>query len=256
LSRDRHIPFEGATNFRDLGGYPTRDGGSTRWGVVYRSDGLQALTDDDIVRFRSLGVRVVYDLRRDDEREVRPNRVDSLDFCVMTPASQAGAPPIDISSAGDERGGEQLLRAIYRDMLVYSGRVIGTMFSGLSSPPGVPAVFHCHAGKDRTGVVAALLLTALRVPRDVVLDDFELTARYRLREHQSESLERMVDRGMVMEAAVGMLGAPRWAMAETLEQLDDQFGGIDDYLLGLGGLDADTLARLRAHLVEIAEPTS
>jgi protein-tyrosine phosphatase len=63
--RGRRVPFEGATNFRDLGGYPTVDGGTTRWGKVYRSDGLQSLTDDDVDRFEQLGIKVVYDLRRE-----------------------------------------------------------------------------------------------------------------------------------------------------------------------------------------------
>jgi protein-tyrosine phosphatase len=111
-------------------------------------------------------------------------------------------------------------------------------------------VFHCHAGKDRTGVVAALLLEALGVDREHVLDDYVLTATYRLREHQDRSFERLLESGMVAEAAAGVLGAPRWAMEEALQQLDDQFGGIEAYLLGPAGLDTDTLGRLRAQLVQ------
>lgn len=246
----RRLPFEGAGNFRDLGGYPTRDGGVTRWNLVYRSDGLQNLTATDLDRYESLGIRVVYDLRRDDERERLPNRVESIALCIMTPAYEAGVGPLDRSSARDERSGQALLREMYRNMLEHSGRVIGTMFGALSTPAGVPAVFHCHAGKDRTGLVAALLLESLGVERAVVLDDYELTARYRLREHQTESFERMVDSGMAPQAAAGMLGAPRWAMAETLAQLDDEFGGINSYLRVQAGLDRDTIDRLRQQLVE------
>jgi protein-tyrosine phosphatase len=168
----------------------------------------------------------------------------------MTPAYEAGVGPLDRTTAKDERSGEQLLREMYRNMLEHSGRVIGTMFGSLSTPAGVPAVFHCHAGKDRTGLVAALLLEALGVERGTVLDDYELTARYRLREHQTESFERMVANGMAPEAAAGMLGAPRWAMAQTLTQLDEQFGGIDRYLRSQAGLDTATIERLRAQLVD------
>ena len=93
MSADRRIPFDGATNFRDLGGYPTIDGGRTLWGLVYRSDGLQALTDDDIDHYEQLGIRIVYDLRRDDERERHPNRVPSVAWCLMTPAYDARSRP-------------------------------------------------------------------------------------------------------------------------------------------------------------------
>jgi protein-tyrosine phosphatase len=250
VTGDRRLPFAGATNFRDLGGYATRDGGVTRWGLVYRSDGLQQLTDDDIAHYDQLGIRVVYDLRRDDEREQLPNRVESVGLCIMTPVTEAGIEPFDRSGAADQRDGERLLRNMYGRMLEHSGRVIGTMFGGLASRSSLPAVFHCHAGKDRTGLVAALLLEALGVDRQLVLDDYELTSMYRLREHQEQSFERLVDGGMVPEAAAGVLGAPRWAMEETLDQLDAQFGGIEAYLFGVAGLDVDTLDRLRRQLVD------
>jgi protein-tyrosine phosphatase len=246
----RRLPFEGAGNFRDLGGYPTKDGGHTRWNTIYRSDGLQGLTDTDIEHFEQLGIRVVYDLRRDDERDRYPNRVPSVGTCIMTPAYEAGWEPADRLRVGDQRGGETLLRTMYDQMLTHSGAVIGTMFGGLISPTGVPAVFHCHAGKDRTGLVAALLLEALGVERSIVLDDYELTGAFRGHESQTGTFNRLVGEGMAPEAAAGLLGAPRWTMAETLDQLDQQFGGIEAYLLGPGGLDAETLARLRHVLIE------
>jgi protein-tyrosine phosphatase len=248
--RDRRVPFEGAGNFRDLGGYPTAGGGHTRWGTVYRSDGLQGLTESDVERFEALGIRVVYDLRRDDERERLPNRVPSVGLCIMSPAYEAGWEPADRMAISDQRGGEGLLRSMYREMLTHSGRVIRTMFGGLTSPTGVPAVFHCHAGKDRTGLVAALLLEALGVERQLVLDDYELTAANRTHDSHVATFNRMIDGGMVPEAAAGMLGAPRWAMEQTLDQLDDQFGGIERYLTGPAGLDTDTLSRLRALLID------
>lgn len=248
----RRIAFEGANNFRDIGGYPTRDGGTTRWGCVYRSDGLQALTDRDVERFEGLGIRAVYDLRRDEERERLPNRIASVGWCIVTPVVEAGVEPFDRGAAADERDGEVLLRTMYVNMLDHSARVIGAMFAALAEPNGLPAVFHCHGGKDRTGLVAALLLEALGVAREIVLDDFELTAAYRRREHQDDSFARLVEGGMVPEAAAGVLGAPRWAMAETLDRLDRAHTGIETYLRDRAGVDADTLRRLRRELVEAA----
>src|SRR5262249_21326846 len=114
---------------------------------------------------------------------------------------------------------------------------------------GLPAAFHCHGGKDRTGVVAALLLDALGVDRDVVLDDYELTARYRRREHQESTFGRLLASGMSPEAAAGVLSSPRWAMARALDELDDRQGGIEASLTGPAGMAAADLQALRARLV-------
>ena len=248
--RNRLIAFEGTENFRDLGGHPTRFGVPVRWGTLYRSDGLQALTDGDVERYRALGVRVVYDLRRDSERVSRPNRVPSEAHCMMTPVDARGEVAADRLAAVDRDGGEAMLRAMYAQMVAYSLPVIAGVLTGMADAGRLPAVFHCHAGKDRTGFVAAMLLEAVGVPRDTVLDDYELTARYRRREHQEESFERLVAGGMPVEAALGIMGSPRWAMAETLEELDTAFGGTDRYLREQAGLDPEMLDRLRDRLVE------
>src|SRR5690606_38380628 len=101
-----------------------------------------------------------------------------------------------------------------------------------------------------TGFVAAILLEAVGVDRDIVLDDYELTARYHRPERQAESFERLVAGGMPAEAALGMMGAPRWPMAETLTELDAAFGGVRSYLNEQGGIDDETLHALHAVLVE------
>ena len=87
------------------------------------------------------------------------------------------------------------------------------------------------------------------MPRQQVLDDYELTSRYRLREHQTESLENMLAAGMAPEAAAAVLGAPRWTMEGALEEVDDEYGGIDAYLTGPAGMAKETLERLREALV-------
>ena len=109
-----------------------------------------------------------------------------------------------------------MLREMYRGLLRNAGPTFGLLLGALAAPDGLPAVFHCTGGKDRTGMSAALLLELLGVPRSHVLDDYELTSRYRLRQHQTESYESLLAMGMGPEAAGAVLGAPRWAMAETL----------------------------------------
>jgi protein-tyrosine phosphatase len=249
ITRSRHVPFEGARNVRDLGGYPTTDGGTTRWGLVYRADGLQSLTAHDVERFSELDIRTIYDLRRDAEREQRPNKVPSTSLCITTPMDEAGV-TIEATTMFDERSGERMLRTIYGGLLTHSGALLGTMFTAMSAPGGVPALFHCHAGKDRTGLVAAVLLDALRVDRELVLDDYVLTTEFRKREHQEDSFQNLVKSGMAPEAAAGVLGAPRWAMAETLAELDSVYGGVDSYLVEQCGMTPTSIERLRDQLVE------
>jgi protein-tyrosine phosphatase len=148
----------------------------------------------------------------------------------------------------DADSGERLLREMYGGLLAHAAPTFGRLLNGLAEPDGLPAVIHCTGGTDRTGMTAALLLELLGVPRQQVLDDYELTSQYRRREHQAESYENMLAAGMAPEAAAAVLGAPRWTMAGALEELDDEYGGVDAYLAGPAGMDPGTLARLRSEL--------
>jgi protein-tyrosine phosphatase len=246
--RNRLIAFEGTENFRDLGGHPTRFGVPVRWGTLYRSDGLQALTDTDVERYHTLGVRVVYDLRRDSERVSRPNRVPSEAHCMMTPVDARGEVAADRLAAVDRDGGEAMLRAMYAQMVAYSLPVIAGVLTGMADAGRLPAVFHCHAGKDRTGLIAALVLETLGVERETVLDDYEVTRI--LHRDNPHSFAMLVESGMAPEAAAGALGAPRWAMDETLADIDREHGGVEAYLRGPVGLDVDTVDRLRTALLD------
>jgi protein-tyrosine phosphatase len=241
---ERRLPFDGVTNFRDLGGYPTRQGTHTLWGLVFRSDALHKFTAADLGSYESLGLNAVYDLRGDAERELYPNPFPSTQLALLSQVSVA-ADPAEAGSYEGARGGERLLREMYRGMLDGSAAVLGRLLGSLAEPGSLPAVFHCTGGKDRTGIASALLLELLGVHREAVLDDYELTALYRRREHQGESYENLLARGLPPEAAAAVLGAPRWAMAATLDDLDEVYGGIDAYLTGPAALAPETVGRLR-----------
>jgi protein-tyrosine phosphatase len=113
----------------------------------------------------------------------------------------------------------------------------------------LPAVFHCHAGKDRTGVVAALLLLVAGVDRDDILDDYELTRRYRTLEHQQDSLANLLAAGMSAEAAAGVLAAPRHAMQAALDAIASIYGGIEDYLVDRARMPYRMVEALRRTIV-------
>jgi protein-tyrosine phosphatase len=247
VAAERRVPFEGVTNFRDLGGYPTTDGRRTRWGLVFRSDALHRFTSEDRRLYEVLGLHAVYDLRGDEERDLHPNPFPSVEISLLS--RPADASPPDRSDREDAVAGEQMLRDMYGGLLAHAGPTFGRLLGGLAEPDALPAVIHCTGGKDRTGMTAALLLELLGVPRQQVLDDYELTSQYRLREHQTESYEGMLAAGMAPEAAAAVLGCPRWAMAGALKELDDTYGGINAYLTGPAGLDPATLERLRRALI-------
>lgn len=251
VAADRRVPFEGITNFRDLGGYATVDGGRTRWGLVFRADALHGLSTEDLRLYEHLRLRTVFDLRSDVERDERPNPFPSRSLTVISrPADADGSstamPTATWATATD---GARILHEIYVGLIEHAAEQIGELLHCLTEVDGLPAVFHCHAGKDRTGIVAALLLEVLGVDRDAILDDYELTARYRLRTHQERTYERLLESGISPEAAAGVLTTPRWAMEQALDELDRRHGGIVDYLTGPARMQPDDLETLRLRLV-------
>ena len=244
---ERRVPFAGLTNLRDLGGYPAADGGVTRWGRVFRADALHKLTAAGLESFAELGVRTVFDLRGDVERDEFPGPVPSRHVPISgRPVGVIVPPPPAEMSAAD---GEQLLRDMYVGILEHGAANVAVVLRGLADPDAVPAVFHCHGGKDRTGVVAAVLLLALGVDRETVLDDYEATRRYRRLEDQGDSLANLLANGVSPEAAAGVLGTPRWAMAAAVDALDDVYGGVDRYVRDVAGLTDAEVAALRDGLV-------
>ena len=249
IAADRRVPFEGVVNFRDLGGYPTREGGHVRWGRLFRADALHNLTASDLATYEGLGVRLVVDLRSDTERREMPNPIESRALPLAFRRDEGSDEPAPALVAASPEEGERVLADLYLNHVERSGARIGEILTAMADPDGLPAVFHCHAGKDRTGVIAALLLELLGVDRQVVLDDYELTSRYRSTEHHEGTFQRLVDLGMSRDAAAGVLMAPRWAMRDALEVVDAEHGGVEAYLLGPGEMALESIAALRRQLL-------
>src|SRR5579859_6412456 len=153
-SPDRSFPFEAVFNFRDLGGYATRDGRMVRWRTLFRADGLNRLTEEEAEQLRGLGIVTVIDLRTVEElaRGRAPERL-------------AGAfhhlPMFDVVpdwSAEPDVASPTFLADRYVEMLESGRDAVARALQVLADPSSLPAVFHCAAGKDRTGIVAAVVL--------------------------------------------------------------------------------------------------
>jgi protein-tyrosine phosphatase len=250
IAGERNLGLLGPTNFRDLGGYVGAGGARTRWGRTFRADAL-VLEESDFTAFSLLGVRAIYDLRSDAEREVTPDRLPDGEHVVeliplMSSDSAVPMPTIDELLAD----GEALLASIYVRLLEHSAVTFGRILTGLADDTRLPAVFHCAAGKDRTGMVAALLLSVLGVSNEDILDDYELTSRYRHAARTEAFVERLrTERGVAPEVAAGILRTPRWAMQGALVELEGRYGGIDGYLTGPAEADPSVPEALRALLL-------
>jgi len=245
MTMDRQVSFRGLTNFRDLGGYVTHSAGLTRWGQVFRSDSLHSLTPDDLATFDALGIRTIFDLRRDEERVDAPGPRP----CTPLTVPSRRVLEADPHALTSREAGERWLFEDYCGMLAHAGPMFGHLFSRLAKDESRPAVFHCWGGKDRTGVASALLLSLLGVDREIVLDDYELTTTLGSADNLQIATDLFVGIGISRGAAEGMLSTPRWALAEALAVLDATYGGIESYLLGPGEMDRTIIAGLRDRLV-------
>lgn len=248
IAGERNLGLAGARNFRDLGGYRGAGGARTRWGKVFRSDAL-VLKDQDLEGFGELGIRTVYDLRSDLERETTPNRLPGGSHVVeLVPLLSEDASPPSLDAVVAD--GETFLASIYLHMMERSAHKFGRILSGLADGDRLPAVFHCAAGKDRTGMVAALLLSTLGVADEDILDDYELTSRYHVAERVAAVIDRLRgERGIPPEVAAGIVRTPRWAMESALTEIRQRYGGVDGYLVGPAGVDSSVPEALRQQLL-------
>ncbi|MFD5476279.1 tyrosine-protein phosphatase [Streptomyces hawaiiensis] len=239
----RHIAFDRLYNFRDLGGYRTSDGRTVRWGRLFRSDSLGKLQGEDWERFLALGVRTVIDLRHSWEVK-RSGRVPSFQGLAYhnlsiehRPYDQAGLSP-DIAPA--------LFLADKYTEVAHDGVNELRRALEIIADDTSPLVFHCHSGKDRTGLLAMLVLALLGVHDDDIIADFALTelATERLVAEWHASYPDLTLRW----PAYGR--APVEIMQRFLESLATQYGSVHDYAVKQLGVDEELITGLRIQLLQ------
>jgi protein-tyrosine phosphatase len=258
VERERLIQLQGALNFRDLGGYAGDGGRMVRWGRVFRSDALHELTEEDLRVIKELGLRVVYDLRRPVERERQPTAIpDDQGHRVVhlvigeDPDATNQRETLDLILSGElVEADDQFMVDLYVKMLDAGAPAFGQLLTGLTDDGALPALFHCAAGKDRTGIAAALLLLVLGVERETVLDDYELSTVYRSNARIEALRPQLEGAGVDVEKVRPFLSARRPVLAGALDYIDRAHDGVVPYLTGPAGMHAAALDRLRSLLLE------
>jgi protein-tyrosine phosphatase len=262
---ERMVALQGACNFRDIGGYRTQQGRSVRWRRVYRAGVLSYFVADDHVRLHDLGVQAICDLRRVEEREREPTRwpkhVEYSAPAHLSWPDSDSIPTIRNFAAHRPRTGPGMFDAmvdLYRALPEWMGPRIRGMFECIAEDR-LPLVVHCAAGKDRTGIAIAVLLRALDVPQDVVLDDYLLTNdagdfEQFLRGHKDTQLGLAADNHPLLAMPDDMRAVLFSARTEFLEaafeEIERRFGGLDAYLERTAGVSAAVRARVSATLLE------
>jgi len=240
------LQLDGMFNLRDLGGYETRDGGRTRPGRIFRADSLAHLTDADLAQLADLGLRIVCDLRTDAEIADYPDRLPADARHEHNPMQMNVNVMADYRRPGFDWSGFEL-EHLFIHMLDQSGQTFRCVFAHLAEADAYPYLFHCAAGKDRTGVTAALLLRVAGVPDETIVEDFALSDAH-IEPKLPRFRERMQKRGYYSAGAEKMFRAPAPAMRATLAYLDQRYGSTAAYLNGIGVTDAE-IAAFTAHFV-------
>ena len=246
----RKLGMQGTPNFRDFGGYPTTAGGQVKWGYLYRSGQLSGLTEQDIALLASLELDLICDFRRLEEQrgdpsllpQERPPKVLSLPIV-----------PGSIDSLFEQAGGAAVGREamfafmveINRDFALEQTQTYSRMFAEILDVSDARFLVHCAAGKDRTGFAVAMVLFALGVPRDVVLRDYLLTARYFDPRLELDRIRRKYQMDLPAEAILPMLEVHPDYLSAALDEIESRYPSIEAYLSAALGVGPAELAELR-----------
>jgi protein tyrosine/serine phosphatase len=244
---DRHHSFEGCFNFRDIGGYPTEDGNAVRWHRYYRGGRQDRMTAADRRRLLALGIKTQIDLRRPDEaadQGVGPLAEMNAEYHNLAVIPEGGSDRLSKLVGDTAISGKR-----YLGYLEFGPAVWIQMFTLFAEQKSQPIYIHCTAGKDRTGVSTAFLLSVLGVSREIIEADYLLTNRDV--ERQVDFLEKNVGLpdGIDRETMKHHAGVPETAMHDFLNGLNEKYGGTLAYLNSIG-IDEATFAAVRRNFLQ------
>jgi protein-tyrosine phosphatase len=246
VTDERIVPFVGVSNFRDLGGYPTDDGRTTRWGRLYRSDALHEMTVDDLELFRRLGIASIVDLRDPDE-------VARTGRGLLAREAILFVNPSVLSTTIEERAvasvvGDDYLFERYLHYLDVGREAFARAIQEMAKKENYPMVFNCFFGKDRTGVLASIVLRCIGVNRQAVIDDYVLTST-RVDLILARLRRDRVHRDAIDQSDPVLFSSEATTMSKFLDELERRHGGARAWVLS-SGVSAHQLDVLVDELLE------
>jgi protein-tyrosine phosphatase len=246
----RRVPLQGAINFRDLGGYATTDGHHVKWHVLYRSADISKLTPADLDTLQARRINYDVDLRGVQESAKAPDkRNPGTDYILCPAGSDSVNSAMFRRLAGMTTGGDSLMLVWYRNTTYLTPRYKPFFAKLIEVPSGDALVFHCTAGKDRTGIASALVLYALGVPYKTIRQDYEATNYYRAsdKDQLASSMASMHIGEPVLRALMSANGE---YLDATFEAIRLQYGSVDRYLADELGMDRQAMVKLREKYLE------
>lgn len=228
---ERHLPMEGGYNFRDLGGISTQDGRYVKWGKLFRSDDLHSLTDDDLTYLSSIPLTTVVDFRSGQEMESSPDRrpasVENDYPFSITPGNLPTSAELSPATLAliESYDMDSMMMSINEQLVTDTAsiRIYVDFFRLVQQEDKIPLLFHCSAGKDRTGMAAALILFALGVDEDTVMQDYLLSNQY-IKDKYAPYIERFPSLEPVFSVKPEFLQAGIRAMKH-------ECGSIEEFLV-------------------------
>jgi len=252
-SAKRHVVLQGAANFRDLGGYTTTDGHHVKWGKVYRSADISQLTAADLSELTKLNITYDVDLRGHQESAQSPDKLNPNTDYILCPA---GSDSLSIMMKGMTKakgvaGGDSLIITDFYSKTTYLADRYRPFFGKLIEVPADKSlVFHCTAGKDRTGIGAALFLYSLGVPYNTIVADYTATNYYRKDVNEKAIKGMSAAMHIDKDVANEMMMAKKEYLDATFAAINKQYGSVDNFLKNQLGLDDEKLKELKAKFLE------
>ncbi|KAI0660756.1 protein-tyrosine phosphatase-like protein [Cubamyces menziesii] len=264
LSRPPFVTIPGVVNVRDLGSYPTHYPGLvTKPGLVYRSGEVSHITAEGMLRLRELGITTIYDLRSETEMlkyDTPIPTVEGVDVVHIPVFKTEDYSPEAMSKRFElyASGKTEAFMILYAQILDNAGPAFGVVLRHIRDKPDSPCLFHCTAGKDRTGILAAILLKLAGVDDETIAQDYALTrvGREPAREMIMKRLSKVPYFAENMEAALNMFSSRAETMLAFLRMLEDRYGGVEQYLKNVVGLTDDDIATIRRNFLVPAPQTA
>jgi protein-tyrosine phosphatase len=256
------LNLKSINNLRDIGGYTTKDGQTTKWGLIYRSGDLSHLSSEDQNKLNTSGIKTIIDFRSADERTRAPSRWNSQApqaNIILLPIGGSAADWASEISQRLQAGGftreemNSTLIAMYRTVPIDNTAEYKALFEQIFVNTNQAILFHCTSGKDRTGIGAALILSALDVPRETIMQDYLLSNTTidveKMSRILAESFSKRSGSPIKPGAIVPILAVEASYLNATFTAIDDTYGSMDNYLREAMGLTDIKRAQLKKALL-------